>query len=638
MERRERKKERENEEAEDPTATANANPSTSPFLFSFFFKPIKTAPGARASRRDSPGPPGHRRGEWRKLERKNKTGTRFFHRRRLPLSPLSRSLSLSFHPQLISGKAEIFGAELQLGERREVAGGCPFAVFSWQGATVALSAAPPAGSVVVEAGGGSGGSGAGGLFASGPSPPLETAVSMTYVASHTPMPSYLNAHDALEARRALAAEAAASSASSAAVDPCCPRRKGQRGGSAATEGPRAIVVGPTNAGKSTICKILLNYAVRGGWRPTFLDLDVGQGALAPPGCLAATPVDAPLAADAAAPDAPLAFFFGSASPADNLELFRFMVAKMAALLNRRSEAASEAAARQLQQQQAGGSATQETRNPSPSKNNNVAASGWVVNWPGWCDGEDALSLLCAVVEALSIDTVLVVGNERLHAVLQERLGGKKVGGGGKSGGRNDGDGEEEEEDIRRISVANLPRSEGAVVRDADTRRASRSAKVKEYFYGPASARPGSAQQLRPAALRLRPGELELFRAGGAGSGGRPRAPATALPIGHEGASAVAGSGANGVDAASAAAAGGSGGNGSAALRLEKREAGPDLVHSLLALSHSKSPEGALSEPVAGFLYVTAVEAHSGVVTVLAPCGGSLPGRVALAGNIKVFLE
>ena len=56
------------------------------------------------------------------------------------------------------------------------------------------------------------------------------------------------------------------------------------------------------------------------------------------------------------------------------------------------------------------------------------------------------------------------------------------------------------------------------------------------------------------------------------------------------------------------------------------------------IGHAKSAEGALSEPVAGFLYVTAVDAHTGAVTVLAPCGGSLPGRVAVAGNIKVFLE
>jgi polynucleotide 5'-kinase involved in rRNA processing len=38
------------------------------------------------------------------------------------------------------------------------------------------------------------------------------------------------------------------------------------------------IVGPTDAGKSSLGKILLNYAVRAGWVPTAVDLDVG-GAL-----------------------------------------------------------------------------------------------------------------------------------------------------------------------------------------------------------------------------------------------------------------------------------------------------------------------------------------------------------------------
>ena len=42
-------------------------------------------------------------------------------------------------------------------------------------------------------------------------------------------------------------------------------------------------------GKSSLCKILLNYGVRAGWLPTFADLDIGQGSVTVPGCLAATP-------------------------------------------------------------------------------------------------------------------------------------------------------------------------------------------------------------------------------------------------------------------------------------------------------------------------------------------------------------
>lgn len=37
-----------------------------------------------------------------------------------------------------------------------------------------------------------------------------------------------------------------------------------------------MVVGPTDIGKSTLCRMLLNYAVRLGRRPIFVDLDVGQ--------------------------------------------------------------------------------------------------------------------------------------------------------------------------------------------------------------------------------------------------------------------------------------------------------------------------------------------------------------------------
>ncbi len=36
------------------------------------------------------------------------------------------------------------------------------------------------------------------------------------------------------------------------------------------------VVGPTDVGKSSLCRILLNYAVRTGWAPTAVDLDIGE--------------------------------------------------------------------------------------------------------------------------------------------------------------------------------------------------------------------------------------------------------------------------------------------------------------------------------------------------------------------------
>lgn len=38
----------------------------------------------------------------------------------------------------------------------------------------------------------------------------------------------------------------------------------------------AQVVGPTDVGKSTLCRLLLNYAVRSNWTPTMIDLDIGE--------------------------------------------------------------------------------------------------------------------------------------------------------------------------------------------------------------------------------------------------------------------------------------------------------------------------------------------------------------------------
>lgn len=37
-----------------------------------------------------------------------------------------------------------------------------------------------------------------------------------------------------------------------------------------------LVVGPSDVGKTTLCNMLLNYGVRMGRAPVFVDLDVGQ--------------------------------------------------------------------------------------------------------------------------------------------------------------------------------------------------------------------------------------------------------------------------------------------------------------------------------------------------------------------------
>ena len=42
------------------------------------------------------------------------------------------------------------------------------------------------------------------------------------------------------------------------------------------QGPRVVVAGPTDSGKSSLCRMLLNWAVRAQHQPTYVDLDIGE--------------------------------------------------------------------------------------------------------------------------------------------------------------------------------------------------------------------------------------------------------------------------------------------------------------------------------------------------------------------------
>lgn len=69
---------------------------------------------------------------------------------------------------------------------------------------------------------------------------------------------------------------------------CCLEQLRQKAEQDDTKGPVTMIVGPSDVGKSTLCKILLNYAVRMGGmsrRPIFVDLDVGQGHISIPGTI-----------------------------------------------------------------------------------------------------------------------------------------------------------------------------------------------------------------------------------------------------------------------------------------------------------------------------------------------------------------
>ncbi|XP_023533688.1 protein CLP1 homolog [Cucurbita pepo subsp. pepo] len=318
--------------------------------------------------------------------------------------------------RLLSGNAEIFGTELPPEIWLTLPPRLKIAVFTWYGATLEM----------------------------------DGATETDYTADETPMIGYVNVHAILEARRS---RARASSADD----------------SGSTQGPRVIVVGPTDSGKSTLSRMLLSWAAKQGWKPTFVDLDIGQGSITIPGCIAATPIELPIDPVEGIPlEMPLVYFYGHTTPSNNVDLYKVLVKELAQVLERQFTGNAES-----------------------------RAAGMVINTMGWIEGV-GYELLLHAIDTLNANVVLVLGQEKLWSMLKDVLKNKP-----------------------NVDVVKLQKSGGVVSRNAKYRQKARSYRIREYFYGPAN-------DLSPHSNIANFSDLFIYRIGGG-----PQAPRSALPIGAE---------------------------------------------------------------------------------------------------------
>eukprot|EP01101_Sappina_pedata_P010479 TRINITY_DN6611_c0_g1_i1.p1 TRINITY_DN6611_c0_g1~~TRINITY_DN6611_c0_g1_i1.p1 ORF type:complete len:504 (-),score=112.96 TRINITY_DN6611_c0_g1_i1:366-1727(-) len=319
---------------------------------------------------------------------------------------------------LKQGTAEIFGTELALDKPYKFTG-TKFAVFTWHGCILEI-----------------------------------TGNCHSYVANETPMVSYLNTFAVIEERRTVAKITGAN-------------------------GPRVVLVGATDTGKSTVSRILLNYSARRGNQPIYVDLDIGQGAITIPGMLAAIHVNKPVdIQDGFSMMAPNVYYFGHASLNDNVRLFKSQMSKMTQDIERACEYSPE-----------------------------VKSSGLIINTCGWIDGL-GYELLLHSIEELKADIVLVLDNERLYSDLLREFNKAKPVAYGETASTK-----------RQIDVVKLGKSGGVVTRNVAFRRQTRMTKIREYFYGP-------TDNMSPHSMVLDFRNVTIYRVG---SG--VQAPASALPIG-----------------------------------------------------------------------------------------------------------
>lgn len=113
--------------------------------------------------------------------------------------------------------------------------------------------------------------------------------------------------------------------------------------SAGREGPRVLVTGESNTGKTTLVRTLTSYATRQGYQPLVMNADPKEGMLSLPGTLSAsvfatvmdpeavdgwgsTPTSGPSSVPV---KLPLVFFYGQQTPEEDPDFYQEIVSKMA---------------------------------------------------------------------------------------------------------------------------------------------------------------------------------------------------------------------------------------------------------------------------------------------------------------------
>ncbi|KAJ4301664.1 Cleavage polyadenylation factor subunit clp1 [Kalmusia sp. IMI 367209] len=299
------------------------------------------------------------------------------------------SFTRSLTVKLLSGTAEYFGTELAPSTTYTFQG-TKGAVFTWHGCKL-------------EVGG---------------------EVESEYVAEETQMMSCANAHFALEALRDRSVQTQTREA-----------------------GPRILVVGPENAGKTSLVKTLTAYAVKSGRQPMVVNLDPRQGMLSVPGSLTVAAFSSiidieegwgssPISGPSPIPvKMPLVYHYGL-KDAEEGKVFRPLVTRMALAVTSRLE--EDSASKQ---------------------------TGFIIDSPGGISQGKAgvYENIEHIISEFSVNIVFVIGSERLYSDLSRKYSNRTT--------------------DETVNILRLEKSGGCVDRSEEYMKALRHSQVREYFFG-----------------------------------------------------------------------------------------------------------------------------------------------------------
>ena len=434
---------------------------------------------------------------------------------------------------LLRGSAELFGAELAPHRPLSLTGR-KAAIFTWHGCTLDVS--------------------------------NKDQLDIEYVSEETEANvAYVNTHAQLEAMRDEALASAMSSADGANVLHDKP-----------TEGPRVLLAGPADCGKSSLARVLAAYATKLGRSPLLVDLDASNNMLSVPGTLAAIPVTTDIAsAEGYATSSvmsgtghgapmPLVLWYGSQDLPAHPDLYKAQLEKLGKSIDERLAGEAEA-----------------------------GASGVIVNTSGYIEDVGYEYLLHAI-DALRINVVLVLGHDRLYSMLGKEFKQKAQ--------------QMEEGSAPRTvpKLIKLPRSGGVVSRDAAFRRASRSSCIRRYFYGNNNA-------LSPCLIDVSLSDIQLHKLSNISLS------ASLLPISAKQAT-------DPIQLTNIQPS---------EITPKFQHSVLAVCHpsAVAKYEQSGSARDLYLAGVAGFVVVEKVDAEKGSLGLLSPCAGSLPSSHLLVGDI-----
>ncbi|KAK7906129.1 Cleavage polyadenylation factor subunit clp1 [Exophiala xenobiotica] len=447
--------------------------------------------------------------------------------------------------KLLTGTAEVFGTELVPGNTYTFTG-IKAAVYTWNGCSFEVSG---------------------------------DALQSEYTAEETPMSEYINVHFALETLR-------------------------EQAKTTGRDGPRVLVLGPEDAGKSTLAKILTGYASRSARSPVVVNLDVKEGVMSIPGTLTATvfksmmdieegwgtaPMSGP---NGAIPvKLPLVYFYGSSKPEQKEgKVYRAQISRLALAVSGRIAQDPEA-----------------------------RESGLIIDTPGTLvstkDGAVGYGIIQDIVAEFAVSAIVCLGSERLYSDMVKRFDGQPTA--SRSTGTTTSQ-------AATISVIKLAKSGGCVDRDEAYMQAFRAAQVKTYFYG--NPRLSNGISLQPRQQQVDFSTMTVWRrlastpdptSSSSMSGGAYEDDETFLPGGGMGDEPGPDGGAFKVPFPSS--------------QIYERMTAPyaamrSSILTVMNCDPEAEQETIRDSSVMGFLYVTDTDEARGRISLLSPVAGRVPNR------------